>query len=143
MFVLDPLLRGFVREGYLCVTDHEGRIHRYGQPGSGLEVAIRLHTAEAAWRIARNEPYNIGEAYTDGSLTIEKGSLLGFLHLLVTNLGVLNKKAWLRAIYWLEEWTTLPAILNWASRSRSNVKHHYDLSEELFSLFLDSDRQYS
>jgi cyclopropane-fatty-acyl-phospholipid synthase len=29
------------------------------------------------------------------------------------------------------------------SRSRRNVAHHYDLSDELFDLFLDADRQYS
>jgi cyclopropane-fatty-acyl-phospholipid synthase len=34
-------------------------------------------------------------------------------------------------------------VFNRAARSRDNVKHHYDLSGELFSLFLDADRQYS
>src|SRR5258708_7843793 len=28
-------------------------------------------------------------------------------------------------------------------RSRRNVAHHYDLSDQLYELFLDSDRQYS
>jgi len=32
---------------------------------------------------------------------------------------------------------------NWRRRSRRNVAHHYDLDGRLYSLFLDSDRQYS
>jgi cyclopropane-fatty-acyl-phospholipid synthase len=32
---------------------------------------------------------------------------------------------------------------NVTSRSRANVKHHYDLTGELYDLFLDADRQYS
>ena len=33
--------------------------------------------------------------------------------------------------------------LNWERRSKRNVAHHYDLSDRLYDLFLDSDRQYS
>jgi cyclopropane-fatty-acyl-phospholipid synthase len=33
--------------------------------------------------------------------------------------------------------------LNYASRAKQNVAHHYDLSGKLYDLFLDSDRQYS
>ena len=32
---------------------------------------------------------------------------------------------------------------NHADRARSNVAHHYDLNGQLYSLFLDRDRQYS
>jgi cyclopropane-fatty-acyl-phospholipid synthase len=32
---------------------------------------------------------------------------------------------------------------NWRRRSRRNVAHHYDLSDRLFDLFLDRNRQYS
>src|SRR3546814_12493843 len=33
--------------------------------------------------------------------------------------------------------------LNWQRRSKQNVAHHYDLSDRLYDLFLDADRQYS
>ena len=32
---------------------------------------------------------------------------------------------------------------NWRRRSKRNVAHHYDLSDRLYDLFLDADRQYS
>lgn len=33
--------------------------------------------------------------------------------------------------------------MNWRRRSKRNVAHHYDLSDRLYDLFLDADRQYS
>ena len=143
MSPLDPFLRAFIKQGYLRVTDHQGQVHHYGRPTSPPEAAIRLHDAQTEWRIARNPAYNIGVAYTDGALTLEKGTLLAFLGLLLRNLGAINGKPAMRLLYQLEELATLPAVLNWTSRSRRNVKHHYDLSEALFALFLDRDRQYS
>jgi cyclopropane-fatty-acyl-phospholipid synthase len=143
MFPLDPLMRRFVHKGHLVVVDHLGHIHHYGENGATTDAAIRLHSADTAWRIARNPAYYIGEAYTEGQLTLEKGSILSFLEVMLRNLAVFNTRTSVRLLYRLEELTTFPAILNWASRSRRNVKHHYDLSDALFSLFLDRDRQYS
>ena len=143
MFPLDPLWRRVIQQGHLRVTDHRGQVHHYGQTTAPLDAAVRIHSEQAAWRIALRPDYNIGQTYTDGLLTVEKGSLLSFLGLLLCNLALFNVKPGIRLLYRLEELATLPAILNWASRSRRNVKHHYDLSEALFSLFLDKDRQYS
>ena len=143
MFALDPLFKRFIRLGHLVVRDHQGQAHHYGEDTAPADSVVRLHTKQAAWRIARNPAYNIGAAYTDGQLTVEKGSLLGFLGLMLRNLALFNTKPSVRFLYRLEELATIPGITNWASRSRRNVAHHYDLSEALFSLFLDSDRQYS
>ena len=32
---------------------------------------------------------------------------------------------------------------NWQRRARRNAAHHYDLSDRLYALFLDRERQYS
>jgi cyclopropane-fatty-acyl-phospholipid synthase len=143
MFALDPLFRRFIRHGHLVVTDHQGQVHHYGDRAAPADAAIRLHTPQAAWRIARNPAYNIGAAYTDGEFSLQQGTLLNFVGVLLRNLAEFNSKPSVRLLYRLEELATIPAILNWATRSRRNVAHHYDLSGALFSLFLDSDRQYS
>ena len=143
MFALDPLFGRIIKVGHLVVTDHRGRLHHYGDESAAVDAAIRIHTSSAAWRIGRSPSYNIGAAYTDGDLTVEKGTLLSLIGLLLRNTAEMNTKAATRLIYRLEELLTTPALLNWASRSRRNVAHHYDLSGALFSLFLDRDRQYS
>ncbi len=143
MFPLEPLLRRFVHKGHLLVTDHFGRTHAFGETGAPVDAAIRLGGEDTAWRIARNPAYQIGKSYVEGKLTVDRGSLLSFLGVLLRNLAQFNTTPAVRFLYQIEEMVTLPAILNWSSRSRRNVKHHYDLSEALFSLFLDRDRQYS
>ncbi len=84
-----------------------------------------------------------GEAYTDGSLVIEKGTLTEFLDIIFKNIGggninfygkILNK---IRGTY--RYLTNFNKIIN----SKKNVNHHYDISEKLYDLFLDSNRQYS
>jgi cyclopropane-fatty-acyl-phospholipid synthase len=143
MFPLDPLLRRFIQVGHIIVADHVGQSYHYGDSAAPLDAAVGLHDPRLAWRLARRPASTLGEAYTDGTLTVEKGSLLNFVGVLLRNLSLINRTPGMRALLRLEELLTLPAFLNWAERSRRNVAHHYDLSGALFSLFLDSDRQYS
>lgn len=143
MFPLDPLLRRFIQTGHLAVTGHEGETRHYGDKAAAIDAAIRLHAPDLAWRLSRSPAYALGESYTDGTLTVEEGSLLGLVGVLLRNLMLINRKPGVRALLRLEELLTLPAVTNWGARSRRNVAHHYDLSDALFSLFLDKDRQYS
>jgi cyclopropane-fatty-acyl-phospholipid synthase len=143
MFPLNAVLRRFVRHGRLKVTDCDGKAHEFGDPDAPLDAAIALRDPDTAWRIAVNGALNIGEAYTDGALVIEEGTLLDFLRLLLINTRRWNGTRLGKLYYKAEDILRLPAVFNPAGRSRANVKHHYDLSDELFSLFLDTDRQYS
>jgi cyclopropane-fatty-acyl-phospholipid synthase len=80
----------------------------------------------------------------DGSLSFENGRIWDFLELVGRNLvegenkslpfGISRALGFLLRTY---------HQLNPAHRSRRNVAHHYDLSGELYELFLDADRQYS
>ena len=76
----------------------------------------------------------------DGLLTIEEGTLYDFLEIAARNYGNLERVAWfsllLRAMRGLKQHN--PIV-----RARHNVAHHYDLSDQLYELFLDKDRQYS
>ena len=143
MPTLNAVLRRLVRQGRLKVTDFDGTVSEFGEPDVPLDAAIVLGDPDTGWRIARNPALHIGEAYTDGTLVIEQGTLLDFLRLLLLNTRRWNDSFWGQMYYRLDDILRMPAVFNPVRRSRKNVKHHYDLSEELFSLFLDSDRQYS
>jgi cyclopropane-fatty-acyl-phospholipid synthase len=93
--------------------------------------------------LVRNPRLAIGETYMDGRLIIEDGSILDLLELITGNnrweTGGHGRKAMQKGklrFKWLFS-------RNRAARSRANVAHHYDLSDDLYDLFLDSDRQYS
>jgi cyclopropane-fatty-acyl-phospholipid synthase len=140
---LGRLFSGLVKQGRLRIRDHDGQVYEFGEPNASLDAGIALHGRATAWRLLRNPALAIGEAYVDGDLTIEEGTLLSFLRLLLTNTQDWNDSFNGRLYFRLENILRMPAVLNPVSRARQNVKHHYDLSGELFSLFLDADRQYS
>src|SRR6185503_9436542 len=85
MFPLGRLFSGLVKQGRLRIRDHDGQVYEFGEPNASLDAGIALHGRATAWRLLRNPALAIGEAYVDGDLTIEEGTLLSFLRLLLTN----------------------------------------------------------
>jgi cyclopropane-fatty-acyl-phospholipid synthase len=85
----------------------------------------------------------VGEAYMDGTLVIERGSIADFLHLAMSQDKSGKPLRWAR-LQWLARYLARRlAQLNRPTRARRNVAHHYDLDQQLYALFLDADRQYS
>ena len=77
-------------------------------------------------------------------ILIENGSLLDFLNMFFENIGPKEINAYgyiIKKI--LHTWRFLTNY-NLPGTSKKNVKHHYDIGEELYDLFLDKKhRQYS
>ncbi len=128
--MLEALLHGIIRDGSLSVRGPDGRVFTAGGDPNPPMIHIRTH--KALRRIARQPGLAAGEAYTDGDLTIERGTLYDFLAVVTRNLKHARR---FRVFAWRPP--------NWRWRARRNVAHHYDLSGELYRLFLDEDRQYS
>jgi cyclopropane-fatty-acyl-phospholipid synthase len=139
---MDWLLRlalAHVTCGNLQVTTARGATYSFGD-GTGPPIAVRFVSARAQRSVLLDPDLKLGEAYMDGTFVVDRGSIAEFVDL------VANQHAW--------PWWSVPVALfrfgwrrltqfNWRSRSRHNVAHHYDLDSRLYSLFLDSDRQYS
>ena len=133
-------LRRFVRRGSLTVTTARGRIGTFGDR-TGHPVAVRFNNAAAQRAVLFDPELKLGEAYMDGTLIVERGSIADVLALLLSQ-ERLGPRNW-----------AVPRVLrylfrrlqqfNLRSRSRINVAHHYDLDGRLYSLFLDGDQQYS
>jgi len=79
----------------------------------------------------------------DGTLTIEHGSLADFLQICAAGLDALEEGSLGVIRRYTDHSFRRLQQYNPIGRSRANVAHHYDLSDELYELFLDSDRQYS
>lgn len=140
---LARLFNAFIRKGSVSVIDHRGLRYDCAGVEPGPHATIRLHQPGLSRRIVLSPPMAVGEAYMDGTLTIEEGTLYDFLDVCTLNL---------HHLYRLPYYSTLEGLLkvgrrltqfNPAQRSRRNVAHHYDLSGKLYDLFLDADRQYS
>ena len=138
------LVRHVVRVGRLTVIDANGGVHEFGEPGSNIpDVAVRLHERSLHHKLFYHPTLHLGEAYMDGTLTIEQGSLPDLLELLGRNISRFDA----HPLHKLLARIALPlrryVQRNKIRRARANVAHHYDLSGELYDLFLDDDRQYS
>jgi len=144
MKLLDRFLRRVVRRGELTVTGHDGTRYQYGNPDPGREpVAIRIADRRVGFDIVRNPRLGAAEAYIDGRIVMEQGEILDLLDLVRSNARWENGGDKSPLERGGARIARAYRYLNWERRSRRNVAHHYDLSDRLYSLFLDSDRQYS
>ena len=83
------------------------------------------------------------EAYMDGRVEMEAGSIYDVLSLFAKNLAQGDFPYWMRLADSLRRRTRFARQSNDPSKSKQNVSHHYDLPTSLYELFLDMDRQYS
>jgi len=148
MWLLDKMLRKVITKGELVVTDHDGKVYRYGAPDPAIKsVHARLTDKGAAFHIAKDPRVGAGEAYMDGRVVIEPPADIRDLVLLIrynapaesqddlTPRGPIRKVIGY-AVGKVDQ-------INWKSRSRRNAEHTYNLTRRLYELFLDEDRQYT
>lgn len=140
--LLDKMLRRLIHEGELEITYPDGRVSRYG-PGNGLTAGIKITEADRIRKIVLEPELGLGEGYMDGSLVFADNDIEAVLKLLVRNRRFGGAPAWVRAMdrgrYRLRDWL----LRNTSQSARRNVAHHYDISNDLYRLFLDADMQYS
>ena len=140
--LLARLLNRFITHGRLRIIDCNGASHTFiGSPGA--IVTVRLRDPSLNWKLILRPRLFLPEAFMDGTLTIEEGTLYDLVDLLAINLASLPNGV---TAHLLNGSGTLWRRLhqyNPARRARHNAAYHYDLSDQLYELFLDRDRQYS
>ena len=142
MQLVNLLKKIFKYDGFILI-DSDSKKYVIGKPNKEIPIQIRILDKSLNYKLLLLPDLYFGEAYTNGSLIIENGTLTEFLEIAFRNIGrkdfslyskILNK---IRGSY--RYLTNFNKILN----SKNNVSHHYDISEKLYDLFLDEKRQYS
>ncbi|MGE3702549.1 MAG: class I SAM-dependent methyltransferase [Hyphomicrobiaceae bacterium] len=141
--LLSSLLGQLIKSGRLTVIDSRGRISNFGPDKDGSRVTVRMRGPTVPLRILLRPSLALGEAYMDGTITIEDGTLRDLLRLCTSNLEVLDRNPIGALRGELDRLLRRFHQDNRLGRARANIAHHYDLSGELYDLFLDHDRQYS
>ena len=142
--LIDSILTRLIRHGRLTLRGPDGtrRVLQGTSPGPSAGMAI--NTPAMARRLVWNPSLAFGEGYMAGEIEpIEGSTIYDLLDLLILNLAQGGTHPVMRATDALRWAGRRLRDLNTAQRSRRNVAHHYDLNGMLYSLFLDSDRQYS
>src|SRR5215813_9778822 len=140
--LLRTVLRSVIRAGSLKVTTANGTTFTLGD-GSGSPVAIRFNTHAAERGVIVDPELKFGEAYMDGSLVVQRGSIADVLAMALRQ-GRDGRPSHWATPQWLVRYLLRRLLqFNPRPRARRNVAHHYDLDGQLYSLFLDADQQYS
>jgi cyclopropane-fatty-acyl-phospholipid synthase len=133
-----------IRRGGMVLIESNGRISKFGEAREGPVLTLRVHDRKTMWRLSTQPNLALGEAYMDGTLTIENGTIRDVIALIFDNMSDASVDLPEQTI----ERPFRPLLrrlhqFNPMTRSRRNVSHHYDLSRRLYELFLDADEQYS
>jgi cyclopropane-fatty-acyl-phospholipid synthase len=138
--LLAKVVGGAIQYGSLTVIDPWGETHVFGTGGAPF-VTLRLTDPDEPGRLLADPCLRAGEAYMDGTLIVEEGTLREFLMIGMAAGEQLAKQTQKMRAFVAPRHR--PQRHNPVARARANVAHHYDLSEALYRLFLDEDLQYS
>ncbi len=147
MRILGRLLGKIITQGTLKIRYADGSLETLGTSAPDWpDVTISFSDDAAARAVVTNPALGAAEGFMDGRLVIEQGSVWDLVMLVTGNAPLesskmLDERSAMRRIgerlkHWRDNY-------NKRDRSKANVAHHYDLSEELYRLFLDKDLQYS
>ncbi len=114
-----------------------------GSPEKDNPITLKLLDKKLHYKLFFFPDLYLGEAYADGVLKIENGDLTDFLNLALKNLGRKETNIFSQLLNKFQGSYRYLTNFNFIKKSKMNVSHHYDISDNLYDLFLDSKRQYS
>jgi cyclopropane-fatty-acyl-phospholipid synthase len=134
-------LLGRTRGGCLHVVEADGNHLRFGEPDAGLHVTVWVHSPKV-WRQILRGSTGLAETYSAGLWDTD--DLVGLVRIAARNVTTFDD--------WRRRFRSVLAPAQRVARmvprndllgSRRNIAAHYDLGNDLFSLFLDPTMMYS
>ena len=140
---LISFLNDLFKEDGFELVDSNSKKYVIGNPKKEKPIVIKLLDQKLMQKLLINPDLYFGEAYMDGSLVIQNGTLTEFLDLAFKNIGRGDINFYGSVIKKIKGTFRYLTNFNKIVKSKENVAHHYDISEKLYDLFLDENRQYS
>jgi cyclopropane-fatty-acyl-phospholipid synthase len=137
--VLHRLLRN-LHDGNVVLVEGDRRTEL--GPPSGLSVEVRVHEPAAYRRAILHGSIGLADSYVDGQWDCD--DLVDLIRVAARNVTRLDRLR-RRCAPVLVPWHHLQAVLRPMTphRARRDIEAHYDLSNELYALFLDETLSYS
>lgn len=142
MRLLNAMMSRFIRTGTLRIIDAGGGEHIHRGTDSPT-VTVRLSDPKLHKSLALNPELKAGEAYMDGTLVVEEGSIRDLLMIFALNRSNLRGQPLQKSLRRIYKRLRGFQQHNVIGKAQANVAHHYDLSNDLYRLFLDEDLHYS
>jgi cyclopropane-fatty-acyl-phospholipid synthase len=132
----------FKKDGFILI-DTDLKKYIIGSPENKKPITLRLLDKKLHYKLLFRPDLYFGEAYSDGTIKIENGTLTEFLNLALMNIGRNELNFFSQLLNKLSGSYRYLTNFNFIKKSQMNVAHHYDLSDDLYDLFLDPKKQYS
>ncbi|MDC1280208.1 cyclopropane-fatty-acyl-phospholipid synthase family protein, partial [Pelagibacteraceae bacterium] len=136
------LNRLFKKDGFILI-DANAKKYIIGSPKNKNPIQLKILDKKLHYKLLFRPDLYFGEAYFEGDIIIENGTLSDFLDLALMNIGRGKLNFFSQLLNKLSGSYRYLTNFNFIKKSKMNVAHHYDLSDDLYDLFLDSKRQYS
>ncbi len=107
----------------------------------GIDTVEKLHIRDRAtlWRLVVNPDLYFGDAYSRGSLEVE-GDLVAFLE---TVYGCVSSESLRSPLFRLLDRLRNRTSTGAHYRNREDIRHHYDIGNEFYRLWLDENLVYT
>ena len=131
-----------LKESGLTLTDCNGEVFFFGDSEASLQADIQVNDPDFYSRLLRGGSIAAGETFMDSAW--QSSNLTNLVRLIARNLKTLDKleskMTWLyrlnnRLFHWRRA--------NNINTAKQNISAHYDIGNDLYSAFLDSEMLYS
>ena len=140
---LARFLTKLFKEGGFVLIDANSKKYVIGNPKKENPLTLKLLDKSLHYKLLFYPDLYFGEAYSNGSLTIENGTLTEFLNMALQNIGRKETNFFSEFLNKIRGSYRYLTNFNFIKKSKMNIARHYDISDDLYDLFLDSKRQYS
>ena len=132
----------FQKDGFLLIDANSNK-YIIGTPKNKTPITVKILDKKLHYKLFFRPDLYFGEAYSDGYIIIENGTLTDFLDLAFMNIGRRRINFFSQFINKISGSYRYLTNFNFIKKSQMNVSHHYDISDDLYDLFLDPKKQYS
>jgi len=132
----------FKKDGFILI-DAESKKYIIGTPEKKIPITIELLDKKLHYKLILRPDLYFGEAYAEGKIIIKEGTLTDFLNLALMNIGRKELNIFSQLINKMCGSYRYLTNFNFIKKSKMNAAHHYDISDNLYDLFLDPKKQYS
>ncbi|KAF5465874.1 hypothetical protein F2P56_015841 [Juglans regia] len=154
-------LRRYISCGRLILMEEGGTTFSFegNMTKCSLETVLRVHSPQFYWKVMTRADLGLADAYIDGdfSFAAENDSLLNLFMIIIASRDANSSatkskktsRGWWTPLIFTAGIASAKDFLNHFLRqntlthARRNISRHYDLSNELFALFLDETMTYS
>ncbi|XVF62806.1 hypothetical protein PTKIN_Ptkin09bG0037900 [Pterospermum kingtungense] len=150
----------FISTGCIILLEEDGTVFTFkgSKEKCSLEVVLNVHNPQFYWKIMTEADLGLADAFIHGDFTLQdkEHGLLNLFFIFIANrqssssASGLNKKSG----WWAPALSTASIASakyffkhvlrqNTLTQARRNISRHYDLSNDLFALYLGETMQYS